>query len=84
MFFSTQYCYIILKGVLSPNTWASQKHNDLKYSGLDPVASKKNDAGASCPKFHRASGHRKNRPKRNLPTKKTIVNFQMTIMSNFM
>ena len=44
-----------LESVLLPITWASQQHKYLKHGGREPVASKKNDAGASCPKFHRAT-----------------------------
>ena len=66
-------CYIILKGVLLPNTWASQQNKYLKHVGREPVASKKNYAVVSCPKFHRASCQLQN-----------IANFQMKIVSNFM
>ena len=62
-----------MKGVLLPNTWASQQHKYLKHGGREPVASKKNDAGASGPKFHRANCQLQN-----------IANFQMKIVSNFM
>ena len=65
--------YVILKSVLLPNAWASQQHRYLKRGGREPVASKKNDAEASCPKFHRASCQLQN-----------IANFQMKIVSNFM
>ena len=44
--------YIILEGVFLPNTWASGQHKYLKHVGHEHVPSKKNDAGASCPKFH--------------------------------
>ena len=37
--------YIILKGVLLPNTWASQQQKYLKYGGRKPVASKKMTLG---------------------------------------
>ena len=63
-------CYIILKGVLLPNTWASQQHKYLKHGGREPFASKKNDAGASCPKFHRTSCQLQN-----------IANFHMKIVT---
>ena len=71
-FFNAINCHIIIKGVLLPNTWINQQHKFLKYGGREPVASKKNDAGASCPKFHRASCELQN-----------IANFQMKIVSNF-
>ena len=64
---------MILKGVLLPDTWASQQHKYLKYDGREPVASNKNYAGASCPKFHRASCQLQN-----------VANFQMKIVSNLM
>ena len=63
----------VLKGVLLPNTRANQQHKYLKHGGREPVASKKKDAGASCPKFHKASCQLQN-----------IANFQMQIVSNFM
>ena len=62
----------MLKDVLLPNTWASQQHKYLKNGGREPVA-RKNDAGASCPKFHRARCHLQN-----------IANFQIKIVTNFM
>ena len=39
--FQRNNCYIILKGVLLPNTWASQQHKYLKQGGREPVVSKK-------------------------------------------
>ena len=47
-FFNAISCYMILKGVLLLNTWAIQQHKYLKHGGREPVASKKNYAGASC------------------------------------
>ena len=32
--------YIILKGIILPNTWASQQHKYLKHGGREPVSSK--------------------------------------------
>ena len=60
-----------MKGVLLPNTWANQQHKNLKHGGRELVTSKKNDAGASYLKFHRASCQLQN-----------IANFQMKIVSN--
>ena len=34
-------CYIILKGVFLPNTWAGQQYQYLKHGGDNPVANKK-------------------------------------------
>ena len=39
--FNVMNCYIILKDVLSPDTWASQQHIYLKHGGREPVTSKK-------------------------------------------
>ena len=39
------YYLIILKGVLSSNTWASQQHKYLKHGGHEPVISKKMTLG---------------------------------------
>ena len=39
--FNAINCYIILKGVLLSNAWASQQHKYLKHGGREPVASKK-------------------------------------------
>ena len=64
---------MILKGTFLPNTWASQRHKHLEHGGCESVASKKKNAGASCPKFYRASCQLQN-----------IANFQMKIVSNFM
>ena len=44
-FFNAVNCYIILKGGLLPNTWASQQHKYLKHGGREPVASKKMSLG---------------------------------------
>ena len=52
---------------------ASQQYKYLKHGGREPVASKKNDAGASCPKFYRASCQLQN-----------IANFQIKIVSYLM
>ena len=43
--------YIILKGVLLPNTWASQQHKYLKHGGHEPVASKTMMLGQVVPYF---------------------------------
>ena len=43
--------YIILKGVLLPNTWAGQQHKYLKHGGREPVASKKMTLGQVVPHF---------------------------------
>ena len=50
--------------------WASQQHKYLKHGGREPVASEKNDAGARCPEFHRASCQLQN-----------IADFQMKIVT---
>ena len=42
-------CYIILIGVLLPNTWASQRHEYLKHGGREPVAGKKMTLGQVVP-----------------------------------
>ena len=47
------YCSIILKGVLLPNTWASQQHKYFKHGGREPVASKKMMLGQVVPNFTR-------------------------------
>ena len=52
--------------------WASQQHKYLKHGGRESVASKKKDAGESCPKFHQPSCQLQN-----------IANFWMKIVSNF-
>ena len=56
-FFNAINCYIILKSVFLPNTWAGQQYQYLKDGGDNPIANKKNDAGAGCDKFHGASCH---------------------------
>ena len=61
-----------MKGVLLPNTWASQQHKYLKHDGRELVASKKMRLGASCPKFHTASCQLQD-----------IANFKIKIVSNF-
>ena len=48
-FFNAINCYIILKGVLLPNTWASQQHKYLKHGGREPVTSKKMTLGQVVP-----------------------------------
>ena len=40
-----------MKGVLLPETWASQQHKYLKYSGCEPIASKKMTLGQVVPNF---------------------------------
>ena len=50
-FFIAINCYIILKGVLLPNTWASQQPKYLKHGGREPVASKKKTLGQVVPNF---------------------------------
>ena len=45
------FCYIILKGVLLPNTWAGQQHKYLKHDGREPVTSKKMTLGQVVPNF---------------------------------
>ena len=50
-FFNAINCYIILKGVLLPNTWASQQHEYLEHSGPEPVASKKMSLEQVVPNF---------------------------------
>ena len=50
-FFNAINCYIILKGVLLPNTWASQQHKYLKHGGREPVASEKMTLGQVVPNF---------------------------------
>ena len=47
-FFNAINCYIILKGVLLPNTWASQQHKYLERGCREPVASKKMTLGQVC------------------------------------
>ena len=49
--FNAINCYIILKSVLLPNTWASQQHNYLKHGGREPVTSKKMTMGQVVPNF---------------------------------
>ena len=44
-------CYIILKGVFLPNTWASQQHKYLKHGRREPVANKKMTLGQVVPNF---------------------------------
>ena len=44
-------CYIILKDVILPNTWASKQHKYLKHGGREPVASKKMPLGKVVPNF---------------------------------
>ena len=63
----------ILKGILLPNTWASQQHKYLKHRDREPVRSKKNDAGASSSKFHGTNCRSENRPIRHVPTKKKPI-----------
>ena len=41
----------MLKGLLLPNTWASQQHKYLKHRGREPVASKKMTLGQVVPNF---------------------------------
>ena len=45
--------YYLKKGVLLPNTWASQQHKYLKHGGREPVASKKMTLGQVVPNFTR-------------------------------
>ena len=49
------YC---LKECFLPNSRAGQQYQYLKHGGDNPVAKKKNDAGAGCHKFHGASCHK--------------------------
>ena len=49
--FNAINCYIILKCVLLPNTWASQQHKYLKNGGREPVTSKKMTLGQVVPNF---------------------------------
>ena len=51
LFLNAINCYIILKGVFLPNTWASQQHKYLKRGGREPVASKKMTLGQVVPNF---------------------------------
>ena len=44
-------CYIILKGIVLLNTWASQQHKYLKHGGREPVASKKMTLGQVVSNF---------------------------------
>ena len=46
-------CYIILKGVLLPNTWTSRQHKYLKHGGREPVTSKKITLRQVVPNFTR-------------------------------
>ena len=43
--------YTILKGILLPNTWASQQYKYLKHGGHESVASKKMTLGQVVPNF---------------------------------
>ena len=47
--FNAISCYVILKGVLLPNTWASQQHKYLKHDGREPVASETTALGRVLP-----------------------------------
>ena len=49
--FQHSNCYIILKGVFLPNTWASQKHKYLKHGGCERVAGQKIPLGQVVPNF---------------------------------
>ena len=40
-----------MKGVLLPNSWANQEHNNIKHGGREPVASKKMMLGQVVPNF---------------------------------
>ena len=63
--------YIILKGVLLPNTWASQQHKYLKDDGREPTASEKMTVGQLVSNFTGQVCQLQN-----------IANFQMKIVSN--
>ena len=49
--FNAINCYIILKGVFLPNTWASQQHKYLKHRGRELVPSQKMTLGQIVPNF---------------------------------
>ena len=49
--FQRNKLFIILKGVLLPNTWASQYHKYHKHGGRELVASKKMTLGQVVPNF---------------------------------
>ena len=49
--FQRQNLLYYLKGVLLPNTWASQQHKYLEHGGREPVASKKMMLGQVVPNF---------------------------------
>ena len=51
LFQRNKLLYIILKGVLLPNTWASQQQKYLKHGGREPVASNNMTLGQVVPNF---------------------------------
>ena len=76
VFFNAIDCYIILKGNLLTNTWASQQHKYFKHGDRELVARKKMTL--------RQVVTAKLTQKGMYLLKKPIANVQMTIMSNFM